>query len=129
MRRRFATGSGRQASLGEARLVAPAVDFAPVVLGGEVDGHREFRLALEGLCRVRGGRDRVAHLRERGCEEGMMCVVGPCDTREGLGGFGVFLGAIAGAPKVIPEALWMVRVEAHRLLDPVDSLFRPPKPR
>jgi hypothetical protein len=32
--------------------VALAVDFALVVPGGEVDGHQEFRLALQDLCRV-----------------------------------------------------------------------------
>ncbi len=37
--------------------MALAIDFALVVLGGEIDGHREFRLALQDLCRVRGGRD------------------------------------------------------------------------
>ena len=59
----------------------------------------------------------------------MMRVVRPRDPGEGLGGFGVFLGAIAGAPEVAPEALWVVRVEAHRLLDPVDALLRPSQPR
>ena len=39
-----------------------AIDFAPVVLGGEVDGHRELRLALQDLCRVRGGSDRSESL-------------------------------------------------------------------
>ena len=86
--------------------MAPAVDFALVVLGGEVDGHRKLRLALQDLCRVRGSRDRVAHARERGGEEGVMRVVRPCDPRKSLGGFGVFLGAVAGAPEVVPEALW-----------------------
>ena len=47
-RRRF-VGSGRQACREEASFVAPAVDFALVVLGGEVDGHRKFRLALQDL--------------------------------------------------------------------------------
>ena len=60
---------------------------------------------------MRGGRDRVAHLRERSCEEGVMRMVRPCNPREGLGGFSVFLGAIAGAPKVAPEALWVVWVK------------------
>ena len=109
--------------------MALAVDFALVVLRGEVDGHREFRLALQDLCRVRGSRDRIAHSRERGGEEGMMRVVRPCDPRKSLGGFGVFLGAIAGAPEVAPEALWVIRVKAHRLLDPVDAFLRPSKPR
>src|SRR6266404_6124195 len=111
--------SGRQARLEETSLVALAVDFALVVLGGEVGGRREFRLVLQHRCRVRGGRDRITHLRERGREEGMMRVVRPRDPRKGLGGFGVFLGAIAGAPEVAPEALRMVGIEAHRLLDPV----------
>src|SRR6266852_4268184 len=124
-RRRF-VGSRRQACHEEASLMALAIDFALVVLGGEIDGHREFRLALQDLCRVRGGRDRVPHLRERGCKEGMMRVVRPCDPRKGLGGFGIFLGAIARAPEVAPETLWVVRVEAHRLLDPVDALLRRP---
>src|SRR6266851_5680197 len=121
-------GSGRQTCHEQASLVALAVDVALVVLGGEVDGHRKIRLALQDLCRVRGGRDRVAHLGERGGEEGMMRVVRPCDPREGLGGFGVFLGAVAGAPKVAPEALRVVWVKAHRLLDPVDALLRPSQP-
>jgi hypothetical protein len=46
-----------------------AIAFALVVLCGHVDGHREFRLGLQDLCRVRSRRDCVAHLRERGCEE------------------------------------------------------------
>src|SRR6516165_12007891 len=59
----------------------------------------------------------------------MMRVVRPRDSREGLGGFGVFFGAIAGAPEVAPESLRVIWVEAHRLLDPVDALLRPSKPR
>jgi hypothetical protein len=38
--------SDRQACLKEASLMALAVDFALVVLGSEVGGHGEFRLAL-----------------------------------------------------------------------------------
>src|SRR5713226_1395946 len=124
-RRRF-VGSGRQARHEEASLVALAVDFELVMLGGQVDGHREFWLALQDLCRVRCSRDHVAHLRKGSGEEGMMRVVRPCDPRKGLGGFGIFLGAIARAPEVAPETLWVVRVEAHRLLDPVDALLRRP---
>src|SRR5258706_10828208 len=59
----------------------------------------------------------------------MMGVVGPRDPRERRDGLGIFLGTIAGAPEVAPEALRVVRVEAHRLLDPVDALLRPPQPR
>lgn len=93
-------GSGCQASHDEARLVALAIDFAPVVLGDEIDGHRECRLALEDFCRVRGGRDFVAHLRESGRKKGMMSVVRLGDPGESLSSFGVFLGGIAGAPEV-----------------------------
>src|SRR5262245_32780095 len=78
------------------------------------------------MCR---GRDRIAHLGESACEEGMMRVVWPRDPRKSLGGFGVSFGAIAGAPEVAPEALRVIWVEAHCLLDPVDTLLRSPKPR
>src|SRR5229473_1165967 len=91
-------GSDWQACHEEASLMALAVDFALVMLGGQVDGHREFRLALQDLCRMRCSRDRVAHVRERSGEEGMMGVVRPRDPRKRLGGLGIFLGAIAGAP-------------------------------
>ena len=128
-RRQPFVGSDWQARQEKASLVALAVHVALVVLGGEADGHREIWLALKDLCRMRGSRDRVPHLRERGCEEGVMGVVRPCDPREGLTGFGIFLGAIAGAPEVVPETLRVVRVEAHRLLDPVDTLVRPSQPR
>src|SRR4051812_37701208 len=121
--------SGRQTCLQETGLVVAAVDLALVVLGGEVDGHREFWLVLEDLRRVRGSSDLVTHLRERGGEKGMMRVVGPCDPRKGLGGFGIFLSAIAGAPEMAPETLRVVRIKAHRLLDPVDALLRPSQPR
>src|SRR5947209_3619374 len=104
------------------------VDFALIMLGSQVACHREFRLALYDLGRVRAGSDRIAHLRERGCEESVMRVVRQYDPREGLGGIGVFLGTIAGAPEMAPEALRVVRIEAHRLLDPIDALLRPPKP-
>src|SRR5258707_10746555 len=127
-RRRF-VGSDRQACHQEAGFVALAVDFALVVLSSEVDGDREFRLAFQDLGSVRGSCDRVAHLRERGGEESMMRVVRPCDPREGIGCFGVFFSAIAGAPEMAPEALRVVGIEAHRLLDPIDALLRPPKPR
>ena len=84
--------------------MALAVDFALVVLGGEVDGHREFRHALQDLCRVRGCRDRIAHLRKAGCEEGMMGLVRPCDPRKSLGGFG------NSAPSMeVASDLWSVR--------------------
>ena len=49
--------------------MALTVDFALVVLGREIASHREFRLALDNFRRVRGGRDRIAHLREAGCKE------------------------------------------------------------
>src|SRR6185312_10990860 len=127
-RRRFEESS-RQARLEEPKLVALAVGFALVVLGGEVGGHREFRLTVQHLCGVRSRRDRVAHAGERGGEEGMMRVVRPGNPRKGLGSFGIFLGTIAGTPEVAPEALRVVRVETHRLLDPVDALFRSPQPR
>ena len=39
-----------------------------VVLGGQIGGHRETRFKLHNLCRMRGGRNAVAHLRE-GCGE------------------------------------------------------------
>src|ERR1700676_5432765 len=121
-------GSDRQPCLEEASLMALAVDFALVVLGSEVGGHGEFRLTLQRLCRVRGGRHPVAHLREGGGEEGMVRVVRPCDSRKGLRGCGIFLRAIAGAPEVAPEALRVVRVEAHCLLDPLNALFWPAQP-
>src|SRR4029453_11870621 len=78
---------------------------------------------------MRRGRDAVAHLREGCRKERMMGVVRPSNSGEGLSGFGIFLGTIAGTSKMAPEALWVVRVEAHRLLDPVDALFRPSQPR
>src|SRR5436190_23992322 len=122
----FTSRSGRQACHEEARLVALAVGFVLVVLGGQVGCYREFRLDLQDLRRVRAGRDCVAHLRERGGEKGMMRVVRPCDPGERLGGFGVFLGAVASASEMTPKALWVVRIEAHRFFDPVDALLWPP---
>src|SRR6185437_9092131 len=101
---------------------------ALVVLGGEMIGHPECRLALQnfrGMCR---GRDRVAHLRECSGEKGMMGVVGPRDPRERLGRFSVFFRTIAGAPEMAPEALGVIGIEAHRLLDPVDTVIRPSEP-
>lgn len=77
--------------------MALAVDVVLVVLGGEIGGHRETRFKPDDLCGMRGGRDGVAHLRERGGEEGVMGVVGPRDPRESLGGFREFLGAVEGA--------------------------------
>src|SRR6516225_4223964 len=124
VRRPRFVGSGRQACLEETIRVALTVDFALVVLGREIASHREFRLTLDNFRRVRGGRDRIAHLREAGCKEGVMGVVGPRDPREGLGRFGILFGAIAGATKMAPEALRMARVEAHRLSDPVDAFLR-----
>ena len=50
-----------------------------VVLGREIDRHRESWLALQNFGRVRGGRDLIAHLREGRGEKGMMSVVGPRD--------------------------------------------------
>ena len=65
--------------------MALAVDFALVVLGGEVGGDREARLALDDLGCVRGCGDAIAHLREDGGEKGVMRMVGPGDPCEGLG--------------------------------------------
>jgi hypothetical protein len=48
--------SDRQASQEEACLVALAVPIALVVLGGEVDGHREFRHALQRALEAAGRR-------------------------------------------------------------------------
>jgi hypothetical protein len=49
-------GSDWQASQEEACLVALAVPIALVVLGGEVDGHREFRRALQRALEAAGRR-------------------------------------------------------------------------
>jgi hypothetical protein len=61
----------------EAGLVALSVDIALVMLGGDVSGDREPRLALHDLGRLRGGGDAVPHLREDGGEKGVMRAVGP----------------------------------------------------
>src|SRR3954468_10928921 len=109
--------------------MALAIGFSLVVLSVQVDRHREFRLTLQHLRRMCSGRDTVAHLRESGGEKGMMGVVRPGDPGERFSSFGVFLRAVAGPPEVAPEALRVIRIEAHGLLDPVDAFFRPPKPR
>jgi hypothetical protein len=85
--------------------VAFAVDFAFVVLIGEVDRHRKNRLALQNLCRMRGGRNCISHLREGSGQKGMMGVVRPGDPRKRFDGFGVFFGAIVRAPQMAPSAL------------------------
>ena len=54
-----------------------AVGFVLVVLGAKIGCHRELRLAFQDLGSVRGGCDRIAHLRERGGQESMMRVVRP----------------------------------------------------
>jgi hypothetical protein len=69
----------------EAGLVALSVDIALVMLGGDVSGDREPRLALHDLGRLRGGGDAVPHLREDGGEKGVMRAVGPGGPREGEG--------------------------------------------
>ena len=89
--------------------MARAVGLLLVVLGGEIGGHRETRFELHDLCGMRRGSNAVAHLREGGGEESVMRVVGPRDPRESLGGFRKFLGAVAGATEVIPEAFGVVR--------------------
>ena len=50
------------------------------------------------------------------------------NPREGFSDFGELLCAVEGATEVIPEASGVVRIEAHRALDPVDPFFRPPQP-
>src|SRR5262249_31255717 len=82
---------------------------------------------LDHLGRMGSGCDTVAHLRENGGEKGVMRMVGSGDPREGLGRFGVFFGAEAGAAEMIPEALGMVRIEAHRPPDPAYAFLGPPK--
>ena len=78
---------------------------------------------------MRGGRDGVAHLRECRGEEGVMRIVGPCDPRRRpRSASAYFSGTIAGAAEVAPEALRMIRVEPHRLADPLDPLLGPPEP-
>ena len=70
--------------------MAPAVGLLLVVLGGKIGRHRETRFKLHHLSSMRGGRNGVAHLRERRGEESVMCVVGPRDPRERLGGISNF---------------------------------------
>src|SRR5882724_12281425 len=108
--------------------MALSVNVALVVLVCKVDCHREFRLALENLRGMRSSRDRVAHLRERRGEEGVMGVIGARDPREGFSRVGVFFCTVASAPEMAPETLRVVRVETHRLLDPVDAFLRPSQP-
>ena len=109
--------------------MAPAIGFVLVMLGRQVCSYRELRLAFQHLRCMRGSRHRIAHLGESSREEGMMGVVRPRDPRKRFCGFGIFLGAIAGAPEVVPESLRVIWVEAHRPLDPVDAFFGPAKPR
>jgi hypothetical protein len=92
---RLRAESDWQACLEEASLLTLAVHFALVVVGSEIDCHRELRLELQDLSRVRGCRGSIAHLRKGGCEESMMGVVRPRDPRKGFDSFCVPRGTIA----------------------------------
>src|ERR1700742_324639 len=67
--------SRRKAGLEQAGLVPLAIELVLVVLGAEISRHRELRLALEHLRRVRGGCDGITHVRESSSQEGMVRVV------------------------------------------------------
>ena len=54
--------------------------------------------------------------------------VGRADAAQRLDRLVVAPGGEAGAREVVPEALRVIGIEAHRLPDPVDALFRLPEP-
>ena len=96
---------------------------ALVVLGRKVGRNGKPRRELQHLGRMGRSGDAVAHMSEGRGQKGVMGVVGPRDAREGFRGLRELLGAIEGAAEMAPEALGVVRIEAHRFSDPVDALF------
>ena len=61
-------------------------------------------------------------------EKGVVHMIRGGDALKGLYSLGVAMGDEISSPEMIPKALRVIGIQAHRLFDPVDALVRPPKP-
>ena len=57
-----------------------------------------------------------------------MVLIGLADVAERLARFRILAGDEIGPPQMVPEALGMMRIEPHRLPDPLDAFLRPADP-
>src|SRR5262249_49902330 len=101
---------------------------ALVVLRLEIILDAERGIALEHLGYVLARRRLVAELGMAGGEEGVMQMVGRRDAGKGRDRLGIMARHEMRAAEMVPEPLRMIRVEAHRLLDPRNAFFRAPEP-
>lgn len=77
---------------------------------------------------MRAGRGLVAHFTVRGCEERVVAVIGRTDFVKGGNGLRISTGDKIGATQMVLNSLGMVWVEAHRFLDPLNSVLGPAQP-
>ena len=119
-----ASGSHRQLRLDERGAVVLAIVLVLIVLRCDeaLDGEvlRPFKNFVGGALR----RYRVAELRITGGEKRQMAVVGAVDPLECLDCLAIAPRDEISAAEMTPEALWMIGVQAHSLLDPFDAWFR-----
>src|SRR5215467_2785489 len=100
-----------------------------VMLGCKMAYHREGGLPLEHFVSSRLGSSFVAQRRVASGKSRKMCTICLVDALECLDRLVVTLRREIRAPQMTPEALRMIRVESHRLLDPFNSFLRAPQPR
>src|SRR3954451_8284091 len=99
------------------------VRLVTVMQRREIALDREPRLAAQHLLGVRLCPGGIADGGERRRAESAVAMVGLGDAAEGLDGLGVAAGDEERAAEVVPEPLGMVRVEAHGLPDPLDTVL------
>ena len=95
-----------------------------VVLRRDEALDREVWRPLQHLLGRDLGRCCIAELYVAGCEKRQMDVVGAADPPERFDRFVVAPGNEISAAEMTPKALGMIGVKAHRLLNPLDALFR-----
>lgn len=113
-----------QLRLDERGAVMLAVALILVVLRRDEVLDGEVRRPLQDLVRRALGRHCVAELRVASREKRRMDVVGAVNPLERFDCLAVAPRDEISPAEMTPEALGMIGVEAHRLLNPFDALFR-----
>jgi len=104
--------------------VVLAVTLVLVVLRRDEALDGEVRRPLQHLLGCALGGRCVVELRMAGREKCKMAVVDAANPLERFDRFAVASRDEISAAEMTPEALGMIGVEAHRLLDPFNALFR-----
>src|SRR5215471_4164670 len=122
------TPSGGQRGLQQSLAMVLAIAIELVVESAQVGFDRKLGIEREHAANMPGGGGLIAKHGRTRRKEGIVELVGATNAPERVGRLGVATGDEERSAEMAPEALWMIGVEAHRLLDQLDALLRSTDP-